>query len=457
MKRILVLALTLILTLSMVLPVSALAEDYHDYEQDGISLDLKEAGVFAYVPNEWVSDSLGCVDVVLDEEIGYNSGMYVAELDYMAWPYEHTPDATDEEYESKAAPLLTWLCLRNDYDPAAAYNAGVKLESMNYANKLCRVGEDEEYTFYAILGCENMPDGFTDEYIQEYMHFVEMTKDVVFSSYYSVPDMPEDAATDDYDDAVDFATEDLYGNPVNIADVFAEHEITMVNMWATWCPHCIEELPALEEINARLQGIDCGIIGILTDSNEPENVETGIDLLDDAGVTYPVLKAVDVVFDIFECTGLPTSYFVNREGQIVGSPIGGAEVDKYEPAIRDLLDQRAAASASAEDEATISALPDERPELKTGTPEEVSGATGYRVLCVDEAGQPVSGARGQFCTNDICMMGVTDESGAAAFDANPSSNIIVHLLKAPEGYAPDSTEYHAPESYGDVTITLKAA
>lgn len=31
------------------------------------------------------------------------------------------------------------------------------------------------------------------------------------------------------------------------------------------------------------------------------------------------------------------------------------------------------------------------------------------------------------------------------------------LLKAPEGYAPDSTEYHAPESYGDVTITLKAA
>ena len=66
MKRILVLALTLILTLSMVLPASALAEDYHDYEQDGISLDLKEAGVFAYVPNEWVSDALGCVGVVLD-------------------------------------------------------------------------------------------------------------------------------------------------------------------------------------------------------------------------------------------------------------------------------------------------------------------------------------------------------------------------------------------------------
>lgn len=48
----------------------------------------------------------------------------------------------------------------------------------------------------------------------------------------SVP-TSEDGGMDDYDDAVDFTTEDLYGNPVNIADVFAEHEITMVNMWAT--------------------------------------------------------------------------------------------------------------------------------------------------------------------------------------------------------------------------------
>ena len=133
MKRTLVLALALVLTLSLVLPAAALAEDYHDYEEDGISVDLSEAGVFAYIPDEWVHNSLGCVDVVLCEEIGYNTGMYVAELDYMAWPHDHTPDATDEEYESKAAALLTWLCLRNDYDPAAAHNAGVKLESINYA------------------------------------------------------------------------------------------------------------------------------------------------------------------------------------------------------------------------------------------------------------------------------------------------------------------------------------
>ena len=67
----------------------------------------------------------------------------------------------------------------------------------------------------------------------------------------SVPDMPEDAATDDYDDAVDFATEDLYGNPVNIADVFAEHEITMVNMWATCSRHPKAMPPTAQSITRR--------------------------------------------------------------------------------------------------------------------------------------------------------------------------------------------------------------
>ena len=178
MKRTLVLALALFVMLSPVLSGSALAEDFHDYEQDGISLDLSEAGVSAFIPYEWIFDAIGCVDVVLNGEIGYDTGMFVAELDYMAWPDEHTDDVTEEERDSKSAALLTWLCLRKDYDPFAAHDAGVRLESMKYANELCSVGENDEYTFYAILGCENIPAGFTDDYIQEYMRFVEMTRDV---------------------------------------------------------------------------------------------------------------------------------------------------------------------------------------------------------------------------------------------------------------------------------------
>ena len=86
-----------------------------------------------------------------------------------------------------------------------------------------------------------------------------------------------------------------------------------------------------------------------------------------------------------------------------------------------------------------------------------SNADDYRVICVDENGEPVPGAKVQFCSNDLCMMGTTDENGIAVFDADPGPNNVVHLLKPPEGYAKDSTAYPAPSFYGDVTITLQAA
>lgn len=82
--------------------------------------------------------------------------------------------------------------------------------------------------------------------------------------------------------------------------------------------------------------------------------------------------------------------------------------------------------------------------------------TPYRVICVDEDGNPVQGATIQFCSDIQCMMGKTDADGVAEFDEVPGS-YIVHLLKVPEGFAKDSTEYEAPAVPGDLTIVVKAA
>lgn len=75
---------------------------------------------------------------------------------------------------------------------------------------------------------------------------------------------------------------------------------------------------------------------------------------------------------------------------------------------------------------------------------------------MDEDGNPVQGATIQFCSDIQCMMGKTDADGVAEFDEAPGS-YIVHLLKVPEGYAKDTTEYEAPAVPGDLTIVVKAA
>lgn len=80
----------------------------------------------------------------------------------------------------------------------------------------------------------------------------------------------------------------------------------------------------------------------------------------------------------------------------------------------------------------------------------------YRVITVDESGAPVEGVAVQFCSEQMCLMGETGADGIASFDQGEDSAYTVHVYKVPEGFAEDKTEYPVPETYGDVTITLKA-
>ncbi len=78
----------------------------------------------------------------------------------------------------------------------------------------------------------------------------------------------------------------------------------------------------------------------------------------------------------------------------------------------------------------------------------------YEVLVTDGAGKPVRGAMVQLCSDTECIMGTTDEKGIASFNKE-AGRYTVHVLKAPEGFAADDTEYPAPAAPGRVTIVLK--
>lgn len=78
----------------------------------------------------------------------------------------------------------------------------------------------------------------------------------------------------------------------------------------------------------------------------------------------------------------------------------------------------------------------------------------YEVLVTDEAGGPVTGVTIQFCSDTECLMGTTDEKGIAGFEKEAGA-YTVHVLKVPEGFDADDTEYKAPAEPGQMTITLK--
>ena len=81
----------------------------------------------------------------------------------------------------------------------------------------------------------------------------------------------------------------------------------------------------------------------------------------------------------------------------------------------------------------------------------------YRVVVNDESGAAVQGVMVQFCSDQMCLMGETDANGIAAFEDQPEGSYTVHVYSVPDGFAEDETEYAVPATYGDVSITLKAA
>ena len=138
-------------------------------------------------------------------------------------------------------------------------------------------------------------------------------------------------------DQVFYESSDLEGNPLRSTAVFSEAKVTMVNLWATWCYYCVEELPELAKLAKEFEAQDCQIIGICTDANNPETAAEAIALLEDAGAEYLNLWGEDYVFDVFPVTCLPTTVFVDKDGNILTDPVEGANLNGYREALKEAL------------------------------------------------------------------------------------------------------------------------
>lgn len=97
----------------------------------------------------------------------------------------------------------------------------------------------------------------------------------------------------------------------------------LVHFWATWCGPCVEELPSLDRLRSQT-GKALAVLAI----NVGEPVATITATVNPLGIGLPILRDADSqVSGKWQVQGLPTTYLVNPEGQIVGGAIGTREWD----------------------------------------------------------------------------------------------------------------------------------
>ena len=136
---------------------------------------------------------------------------------------------------------------------------------------------------------------------------------------------------------ISFTGTDLDGNEVSSADLFAGSDVTMINVWATWCPPCKAELPDLAKLNTQFAEKNCQIIGLCLDAEDA--LQTAQQLVKDSGYVNLVGK-MTADFDWAQsCTAIPTSFFVDSKGKILIDPIVGAAVKDYPQVLEDALKQ----------------------------------------------------------------------------------------------------------------------
>jgi thiol-disulfide isomerase/thioredoxin len=112
----------------------------------------------------------------------------------------------------------------------------------------------------------------------------------------------------------------------------------MINIWATWCGPCKEEMPFLEQLNKEFVGKHCQIIGICDNTvNNPAAVREAQEILKAKGVTYINLVQTEEIKELLPIPAYPVSYFVDSEGRVVTSPETGANKNAYAPGIEEAL------------------------------------------------------------------------------------------------------------------------
>ena len=146
-----------------------------------------------------------------------------------------------------------------------------------------------------------------------------------------------------------FEGKDLDGNPVKSDELFSGNAVTVVNFWFTTCNPCVGELAELDALNKELAEKGGALIGVNTftlDGDEAA-ISEAKDVLAKKGATYPNVyfasdgEAGKFTTNIF---AYPTTYVVDRNGNIVGEPIVGAITEeKQAETLQTLIDQTLAA------------------------------------------------------------------------------------------------------------------
>mgnify|MGYP004468303767 FL=1 len=234
------------------------------------------------------------------------------------------------------------------YDQLMAQENAIQAENTELWEKvflsadkgMAMMEDGKNYGEFLLKTIENAKDQFTDEeyeLLKEKATEISNIENKLAALEEKFPGLTEDPSAETADGSAPkfpaFEGKDLDGNTVKSSELFAKNAVTVVNFWFTTCNPCVGELGELDALNKELAEKGGALIGVNTFTLDGD--ETAIseakDVLAKKGATYQNVyfasngEAGKFTTNIF---AYPTTYVVDRNGNIVGDPIVGAITEK---------------------------------------------------------------------------------------------------------------------------------
>lgn len=132
--------------------------------------------------------------------------------------------------------------------------------------------------------------------------------------------------------APEFSLQDINGKTIKLSD--HKNKIVILDFWATWCPPCRKGIPDLIKLQKKYKD-QLVIIGISLDTDTKKDV---VPFAKNYGINYPVVYGnQEVVNNYGGIEAIPTSFVIDKKGNIVQSFVGLMSISTYEEIIQNLL------------------------------------------------------------------------------------------------------------------------
>ena len=122
-------------------------------------------------------------------------------------------------------------------------------------------------------------------------------------------------------EAPNFTLPDLNGKMVSLTDY--RGKVVFLNIWATWCPPCVEEMPSMEKLYQKMKGQDFEILAVSIDVTGAKDVGP---FMKKYNLHFPALLDTEgSIKALYQTTGVPETFIIDKQGNIAKKVIGARD------------------------------------------------------------------------------------------------------------------------------------